>query len=1195
VLRSAIAAICLTIAGAATAQPAPGADAGPVAAAQAAPSAACARAEQLLRGRQFKEAADAAAKVLAEASAVHDRPADMARAAYLHGYATFALKDYGAAVRSLAMLAPFDGQGEMGLHARYLLARVHHLAGERPEAVADYSAVVADWERRGRDARARLAEGNVPAAQRGALEVLAKAPAPDYVARAAFYWGVVLSEFGRADEAMARYGDSIRLAPGSAVAPEARLRAAEAGVTVRKYNDVITVVSPLVDDDRHADQALRWLAKAQYGVGMTPVVKGRGVAAEMNAQPDPQLVAQGIRKAIETLRKADEGARLLAATDTRAARRRAEILIELGDMLQLDRQYDQAARVYRDAAAAAAGDAAIGERSLERQAAALQLAGQYGDADRVAATFLERFEKSELRAEVMLRFAENALLSASAKGDPAAANADGSKRPFGEAVTRFSRVIEKYPDTAQAILARVGLATVHYLQGQFSEALGILVKIPESERGADELAGAALLQADCELRALPETAEDALTSARVAQQLEETTARLETFIATRPGDESVAAEAWLRIGYASQRLAGMIVDPTEKRRTLAKARRAYQTIVQQYPNHPLYPAALLENAKILLRFNGNSPAMMELSKFQADPLDKTAVAPLALLHLADVQRARRQAADAMRLLGDLRTKYEEQWLKDPARAEWAVALQYSLGLAYKEAGKYAEAREVFTKLAADFPKRSEAAEAAWRIAQCETDPAYADVESARKALAAAGRPATQEELLAKLVEATNRLRRAGEQMGKAAEALAAGGDESDLPQRMNYDAAWCWKSVGEVEVEVARRAVQAEAMKKASAAAAAAVPAPAPERPERGKRAAAAAAAAAIKPPDVPLASIALQPGEKLAREKFRAVIDSGGESPLADDARTELIEVCAARGEAEQAITLVKEALARPQLTPDLTERLKLRQASLELDKGDAKAAAQTAAPDPVAGAVQGERRESSYAAYRRGIALEAAYRLKDYAAVIDLGRTFADQPRGIGRQSGLADVALLKMADAQGRLGKWREARDTLDLFYARFGGVGGPIAWEARFIQGWVNEHLNERARAIEAYTMVARVNAAGDLATRAKAQVDRLRQANPAPTTTTAEEPPPSSISPRLPTLLVAQRRYAAPGSPAQPAAPVVTPAVNNPEGGGRFSMLPPLRRGIQVEIAPASAPTIAPENAYVQSPAAPDDADQPATP
>jgi hypothetical protein len=59
---------------------------------------------------------------------------------------------------------------------------------------------------------------------------------------------------------------------------------------------------------------------------------------------------------------------------------------------------------------------------------------------------------------------------------------------------------------------------------------------------------------------------------------------------------------------------------------------------------------VLENAKVLLRFNGNSPAMMELSKFQADPLDKTAIAPLALIHLADVQRARRQPAEAVRLL-----------------------------------------------------------------------------------------------------------------------------------------------------------------------------------------------------------------------------------------------------------------------------------------------------------------------------------------------------------------------------------------------------------------------------------------------------------------------------------------------------------------------------------------------------------------
>ena len=60
------------------------------------------------------------------------------------------------AVRSLSTLAPFD-QGEIGIHAQYLLARTHHLAGERPEAATGYQGLVASWQGHLREARVKLA------------------------------------------------------------------------------------------------------------------------------------------------------------------------------------------------------------------------------------------------------------------------------------------------------------------------------------------------------------------------------------------------------------------------------------------------------------------------------------------------------------------------------------------------------------------------------------------------------------------------------------------------------------------------------------------------------------------------------------------------------------------------------------------------------------------------------------------------------------------------------------------------------------------------------------------------------------------------------------------------------------------------------------------------------------------------------
>ncbi|MDB5320406.1 MAG: hypothetical protein JWN40_2037, partial [Phycisphaerales bacterium] len=516
--------------------------------------ARCDQADALLRSGQYKQAATAAAGVLEDGKLQRSRY--RAQAAYDLGYASFGLKDYAAAVRALSTLAPFD-QGEIGVHAQYLLARTHHLAGERPEAAAGYQGLVATWQGQIRDMRAKLADPALGAAERARLEAMMKAPPPDYVARGMFYWGVVLSEFGSADDAMAKFLGAVQVSPGSAVAAEARIRAAQTAVQVRKFREAMDVVAPLQDDPQYGVEALRYLAKAQYGAGTMPVAKGRGVAAQMNAVADPQAMAAGIKQAIATLQKAEERAKGLPASGGQTSTLRGTILLELGDMLQLDRRYGEAAGAYAGAVTAATPD--MVEPAMERQAIALQLAGDFAEADKVCNAFIAKYPKSELRAEVSVRYAENALLAAHAKKDPAAANADSSKRPYGEAVARFTRVIERFPETPQANLARMGLATVQYLQGHFTEAAEMLVKIPEGDR-VDDLAGAAFLLADCQLRALPESAEDALSSARMVAQLEAVTTQLEGYAGTRPNDPD-SADALVRIGYASVKLSYLLADP----------------------------------------------------------------------------------------------------------------------------------------------------------------------------------------------------------------------------------------------------------------------------------------------------------------------------------------------------------------------------------------------------------------------------------------------------------------------------------------------------------------------------------------------------------------------------------------------------------------------------------------------------------
>lgn len=1029
--------------------------------------ARCDQAEMLIRTGRFKEAVTAAKSVLDNPALAKSRYRE--QAAYYHGYGCFGLRDYAGAVQSLSTLAPFE-QGEFGVHARYLLGRTHHLAGERPEAAADYAALVAQWEQQRKDAAAKLADPKLTAEEKQRLTGLATGPAPDYVARAFFYWGVVLAEFGRHDEAVAKFLKCVELAPNSPVAAEARLRAGEAGVQTKKFSDATSALAPILEHPQFGDQALRWLAKAQAGAGMQPVAKGTGLAAMMNAKPDPTAMERGIRDAVATLKKADERSKAAAATDPQAAGRRAVILLELGEVFQLDRKYPEAAACYAAVAQVPQAAPEVAEQALLRQAIALQLAGDFAGSDKACVAFASNFPRSPSRPEAMVRYAENALLAAFRAGDPAAANADKSKKPYGEAVQRFNRVLNKYPEGAQAHLARLGLATVLYLQDQFAEAAALLAKVPEGER-SDDLAGVGLLLADCQLRALPEDAEDALAGARLVQQLENILSQLDAFAETRP-NEPECADAFIRAGYTCRKLAVLMADPAEKRRYLARARRNYATVVSRFPDHPLYPVALLENAKAMAAYGSASPAVMELSKFQVEPLKSTGIAPLAMIHLADAMRYRRKPDDAVGLLRQVKEQHEAALLKDPEKAQWVPVMRYSLALSLKEAGKAEEARALFEQIAKEYPKRPEGQEAVWRIAQCEMDGPMIAVDGLRKALGGSSKPDTQADVLAKLVQEVNGLRTAAEHMAARAKAVAEKDTESEIPQKMMYDAAWCWRVAGEVEVEAARRAMQAEALRKAVEK----LQAENPDRP-----------IPPLPPPEIALASIPVQPGEKKAREAYRAVIDGAvADLPLVDEARVELAELLAVRDEHEASIALYKEALARDP-SPDLGDRLRLRLASMQLARGRAKEAFD-AANEILAS------QRAVYSAYARIIAVEALYQLKDYAGVVEQAKLFVEA-RPYGRMIGVADHGLLRMAHAQQQLGQWPESRQTLETWVGRFSP--GPMTGEAKYALGLALLKLGEPEKAAAAFADVAARNGT-ELGAKANYQLglSRLAQKQPA---------------------------------------------------------------------------------------------------
>src|SRR5438874_6089562 len=126
-------------------------------------------------------------------------------ALYREGVKQFQGSDYIAAGRTLSQLTPFtQGYGEQ---ARYLLARVHDLCGERPEALGIYEAIIEyDIRCRG-DAANALARADSLTdrpAEKERLEKLMSAPTPPDVMRSRFYAGRLVVEEGRFDDVIGR-------------------------------------------------------------------------------------------------------------------------------------------------------------------------------------------------------------------------------------------------------------------------------------------------------------------------------------------------------------------------------------------------------------------------------------------------------------------------------------------------------------------------------------------------------------------------------------------------------------------------------------------------------------------------------------------------------------------------------------------------------------------------------------------------------------------------------------------------------------------------------------------------------------------------------------------------------------------------------------------------------------------------------
>src|SRR5206468_2560559 len=142
---------------------------------------------------------------------------------YVMGCAFYASDDLFGAARALVRLAPFE-QPLVGPHARYLLARIHHLAGDLTEAADHYEAVPALFDKQVAAAREAIKAPamNEHPLERARLEALAGHPAPEYVGDAVFHSGKLLYEQKKFAEAQEHFTRFVQKSPKSARVDDAR-------------------------------------------------------------------------------------------------------------------------------------------------------------------------------------------------------------------------------------------------------------------------------------------------------------------------------------------------------------------------------------------------------------------------------------------------------------------------------------------------------------------------------------------------------------------------------------------------------------------------------------------------------------------------------------------------------------------------------------------------------------------------------------------------------------------------------------------------------------------------------------------------------------------------------------------------------------------------------------------------------------
>ncbi|MCL2648307.1 MAG: tetratricopeptide repeat protein [Phycisphaerales bacterium] len=967
-----------------------------------------------------------------------------AMARYQLGVAKFMRRDLLGAGRELAKLSPFDQP--YGGHAQYLLARVHDLMNERPEAAADYRGVAAWWEKHGSGGG-----GSDPALRGGEM--------PEYVIRAIFYNGVILGEqeAEKIPEAIEQLRKFTGLAKsGSSQVVEATLRIGLLQLKAKQFNEAIETLRPIREDARFGDQALWFTARAVLAAAppsapSSPPSAGGSPAppsapGSAGGSPEAGLRESQIKRAIGKLEQAAEKAGALAlnskfeirnsnqipnSNDQMDARlRRADELLELGDAQMMLKQFAEASatygKVFREATEATIGGEEISQRAqqaMARQAGAMELAGRYDECEKLATEFEKRWPRSVLLGGVLFRGAESVYLQAMALSQEEARSQKPEARreaDLEKAIQQLKRVVHDYPQLEQVSAARHAWGCILYHLERYTDAADVLRGIPEAER-TGPLATASLMLGDCLLRTVSRDDDDALSTGRMLMQVERALAQFSAFIAANPHHPE-APQAYFKLGYCYQVLVASKLEGS-RWDSLNKAQDCYNKLLEMVkPEDPLAAAAVLERAKVLQLRYDTGGAERELKRFQTDPLAKSDCHALAIYKLGSLWRMMGRPAEGADLMGKLLTQLApgsaggsggtsgRTQMKPPAEpgaddSPLSRLVEYEYGLSLKDAGKREEAKKVFAHLAEN-PRLTQGINSLWRLAQIDREPLTSAIDAAKLKIHRARRPADADAARKELIAAADVMRKWLDGMQETLINLDRMGGRAyvDLGEegrpRLWYEVAWGIRALEDATVELNE-----------------------PFRP-------------------VHVGSIEVNSVRAFTRAAEVGAHGNAAARDAANIANMDLGETLAQRGKYDDAMDAFAGILYNGGnngwggIGPQQVGRAKLRIAQCLLSKGDPQNA--------IRQAENISRSAGSYVGQGRYVIGEAYLQMNDFKRATDTLRAFQDDRNYLASRE-VADKALLRLGEALEQRRYRDEAVLVYEMLLKKF--PRSPVADEAR----------------------------------------------------------------------------------------------------------------------------------------------------